>query len=161
MAGTAYRLKSGDTIFVFLRGIPKEEKIEDVVDESGYVSLPYINRIRAGGKTCSEFERAIRNSYLDNRIYKEITVNVVVPMRGYFVRGEVKQPGRFPLLSGVTVVQAIATAGGYTEFANPGKVRILRGGNSFTVNVQELEKHPERDRVVEVGDVILVPRSFF
>jgi len=157
----AYRVKPGDTIFIYLRGIPREEKIEDVVDESGYISLPYINRVRAGGRTSSELERTIRNSYLDNRIYKQVTVNVVVPTRGYFVRGEVRNPGRFALLSGVTIVQAIATAGGYSEFANPSKIRVLRGGTSFTVDVEDLEKHPEKDMEVEVGDVILVPRSLF
>jgi polysaccharide export outer membrane protein len=77
------------------------------------------------------------------------------------VRGEVLQPGRYKLTSGLTVVRALAAAGGYTEFANPRKVKILRGGKAFYVNLRELEQYPDRDIEIKPGDVMVVPRSMF
>ena len=66
---------------------------------------------------------------------------------------------RSQLVSGVTVVQAIATAGGYTEFANPRKLQLIRGEDTSRLNALDFEKNPERDVELESGDVIVVPRS--
>jgi len=156
-----YRLRPGDPIVVYLRGIPDESQIEDVLDERARITLPYIDTVSAYGKTSSELEREIRRLYLSKKIYKDISVNVVIPAQSYFVRGEIRQPGRFPLAGGLTVVQAMAAAGGYTEFANPSKVKILRGSERIKVNVKDLERHPEKDIEIETGDVIVVPRSIF
>ena len=158
----AYRLKAADPIIIYLRGIPEgEQSVDQVIDESGAISLPYINSIQAGGRTPTEIEQAIRKAYLDQQIYKYVTVNVVVPSRSYFLRGEVRQAGRFPLVSDVTLVQAIAGAGGFTEFADAGNVEVIRGTRRFKVNIRELEKHPDRDKGIQAGDVIIVHRSFF
>lgn len=162
---TVYRLKAGDPVVVYLRGIPGvpggEQQNEDIIDENGSINMPYIGAIQAGGKTSTELEQMVQKAYIDQQIYRYITVNVVVPSRSYYVRGEIKQPGRFQLLSRVTVVQAVAAAGGFTEFANPSKVEILRGNQRIRVDVAEFEKHPERDKELESGDVIIVQRSFF
>jgi len=162
---TVYRLKAGDPVVVYLRGIPGvpggEQQIEDIIDENGSINLPYVGAIQAGGKTSTELEQTIQKTYIDQQIYRYVTVNVVVPARSYYVRGEIRQPGRFPLLSRVTIVQAIAAAGGFTEFANPSKVEILRGNQRIRINVAEFEKYPERDKELESGDVIIVHRSFF
>jgi protein involved in polysaccharide export with SLBB domain len=162
---TAYRLKAGDPVVVYLRGIPGvpggEQSNEDIVDENGSINMPYVGAIQAGGKTSTELEQTVQKAYIDQQIYRYLTVSVVVPSRSYYVRGEIKQPGRFQILSRVTVVQAIAAAGGFTEFANPSKVEILRGNQRIRVNVAEFEKYPERDKELESGDVIIVQRSFF
>ena len=158
---SAYQLRPADRIVVTLRGIPTEEQIEDVVDERGYITLPYLDEIMAAGRTGSELERAIRSAYIDGKIYKNITVNVILPEQTYYVRGEVKTPGRYPLSSGVTILQAIAVAGGFTDFANAKKVKVVRGGKYFFVDTKDLERKPEKDVSVEAGDVIRVYRSVF
>ena len=98
-SSTAYRLKAGDPIVVYLRGIPGvpggEQQIEDIIDENGAINLPYVGAIQAGGKTSTELEQTIQKTYIDQQIYRYITVNVVVPSRSYYVRGEIRQPGRF------------------------------------------------------------------
>ncbi len=164
-SSSAYRLKVGDPVVIYLRGIPGvpggEQKLEDIIDENGNINMPYVGAIRAGGKTSTGLEQAIQKTYIDQQIYKMVTVNVVVPSRSYYVRGEIKQPGRFLLMSRVTVVQAIAAAGGFTDFANHSKVEILRGNQRMRVDVDAIEKHPERDRELESGDVIIVHRRFF
>ena len=157
-----YRLKPGDPVIINLRGIPGgDQQIEDQIDENGAVTLPFINMVQAAGRTSSELEQAVRKTYLDQQIYKYVTVNVIVAGRSYFVYGEVRAPGRFALGPGVTVLQAIAGAGGYTEFANKGKVEILRGSAVIELDARELEKRPEKDRPIESGDQIIVRRSMF
>ena len=160
-----YLLKVGDPMVIYLRGLPDmpggEKMIEDIVDETGVVNLPYIDGVVAAGKSRSELERAIEKEYVDKRIYRRLTVNVLVPSQRYYVRGEVRAPGPFPLVSGVTIVQALAAAGGYTEYADPGYVEIVRAENKFRVNARDLEKNPEHDQELEAGDVIIVHRSIF
>ena len=160
-AASVYLIKPGDLVVVHLRGIPQEQEIEDQVDEMGKINLPFINEVTAAGKSSSEMEREIRQAYIEQQIYRNIMVNVILPSQSYYVRGEVRQPGRFPLSSGVTMVQAIAAAGGYTEFANSRKVQLLRGNKADYYDARSLEVHPEKDVAIEAGDVIVVHRSVF
>ena len=156
-----YVLKIGDGVQVYLRGIPNPEVIEDVIDEYGMITLPFINDIRASGLPASELERTIRQTYLDQDIYRNVTVNVVVPTRFYFILGEVRGPGRFQIISATRVSQAIAAAGGYTEFAS-GKVQVKRNGRIFKVirNARRLERQPDDDILLEPDDVLEVLRSW-
>ena len=159
-----YRLKIGDPVVVYLRGIPGvpggEQQIENIVGEDGSIQLPYVNNINVLNMTATEAQDAIRRAYLDQQIYKHLTVNVVIPARSYYIRGEVRQPGRYPLMGTVTVLQAIAAAGGYTEFASYG-VDIVRGERRISLNMRHIEKRPELDQNIEPGDIIIVNRSFF
>ncbi len=61
----------------------------------------------------------------------------------------------------ITLLQAIAAASGYTEYANKRNVTITRNGQIMRFNAKEIEKHPERDVPVEAGDRIKVHRSFY
>lgn len=155
----AYRLRPGDAIVVAVR-TPAEQQFELVIDEHGLIKLPLIPDIRAAGMTGSELERTIKSAYINNKIYRDVTVNVMVPQRSYFVRGEVRAPGRYPIIGGVTLLQAIAAAGGYTEFANPRRIQVSRGGQQFTADAYEIERNPDSDIAIETGDVIVVPRRF-
>ncbi len=158
----AYTLRIGDPLIISLRGIPKEEQIEDQIDEDGEINMPFLGSVRAAGLTSGQLEDLLERLYIQERqIYRHVSINVVIPARSYFVRGEVRAPGKFQLVSGVTVVQAIAAAGGYTEFAKPSNVTITRGSKTFEVDARQLEQHPERDIPVEAGDVIVVGRTFF
>ena len=157
-----YRLRYGDPVIIFLRGIlPKDDQIEEIVDERGYVTLPYIDDVLAAGRTSSELEREIQRIYIERQIYRAITVSVVSPSQSFFVQGEVRQPQRYPLVSGTTVLQAIAAAGGYTEYADSKKVSLTRGRDVKVINMRDVERNPQQDLSVESGDVIRVPRSIF
>lgn len=157
-----YTLKVGDGIQVFLRGIPSPDAIEDVIDEVGMIALPLINDVQAAGLTASQLERSIRKIYLDKDIYRNISVNVVVPTRYYFIQGEIRAPGRFQIMSATRVSQAIAGSGGYTEYAS-GKVIVKRGGKIFKVirNAKRLERTPGDDIMLEPDDIIEVGRSIW
>lgn len=160
--GVAYILKQGDVLQISLRGIPNAEAIELVIDEKGMITLPFINEVRAAGQTSSELSRTIRQIYQDEGIYRNISVSIAVPTRFYFVQGEIRQPGRFQLVSATRVSQALAGAGGYTEFAS-GQVIIKRGGKIVKTirNARRLERSPKDDIWVEPDDIIEVRRSFW
>ncbi len=157
---TFYRFKSGDPVVIHLRGIyPKDEAVEDIIDEDGNLTIPLIGDIPAAGKSTSQLESDISRLYIDGGYYRTITVNVVMPSPFYFIRGEIRSPGRFPVVSGVTILQAIAAAGGYTEFAKQSSVQLIRGKTTTTINIRDIERNPERDIRLESGDVIVVGRS--
>lgn len=157
----SYRLRPGDPVLISLRGIPESANYEFMIDESGMINLPYIPPIRASGLTASGLQRVIRETYIEEQIYRNVTVNVMMPAQSYFVRGEVRQPGRYPLTTGMTVLQALAAAGGYTEFANPRRVEIIRGGETMVENARSMEQNPEQDFELKANDVIIVRRSIF
>ncbi len=158
--GASYRLRSGDTLIIHLR-TTQLEQIESLVDENGDVKLPFIGTVRAAGFTASELEDRIQKDYVEKKIYRYLTVHVLVPTRSYFVRGEVRGPGRFSLVGSVTVLQAIATAGGYTDFADLTDVRLTRGDKTVRLNAKDIERNPEKDIEIEAGDVIVVKRTWY
>jgi polysaccharide export outer membrane protein len=158
---SAHRLKVGDSVIVMLRTPPTEQQFEMMIDEKGELKLPLLDPMHAEGLTMSELERRIEKTYVDQKVYRYVSANVLVPSRSYFVRGEIRQPGRYPLLGGVTLLQAIAAAGGYTEFANGRKVQVVRGSTTQTVDAKDFEKNPEKDIELQNGDVVIVPRTWY
>lgn len=151
---SAYLLQPGDQMMITLRGIPNPEEIQESVDEDGTINLPFIGEVKLGGKPVSEAEKVIQQTYIEKQIFKTITVNVLMPSQSYYIRGEVRLPGRYPLGSGMTLVQAVAAAGGYSDYASTRSVEVTRGGRTVTVNARDAKNFP-----VETGDVIVVPRS--
>lgn len=158
-----YRLKTGDRLFVTLSGSGGlSEQVETVIDDEGAVKLRYIGAVKAAGRTATELENEIEAEYTDRqKIYKEVVARVVVPNTFYFIGGEVRQPGRFPLIGRVTLSQAIPSAGNFTEWANKGKVILARGDDRFEIDFRKIADDPTRDVELQPGDVITVKRRTF
>ena len=156
----AYTLKPLDPIYIRFSGIMEQQQLELVIDENGEISLLHIREpIKAAGITASKLEDKIERLYVEGGIYKNVSVNVTMTAKIYYVQGEVLQPGQFQLMSGTTLLQAIAGARGYTPYANKKKVTITRHGKIYTYNAKELEKDPSLDVKIEAGDVIKVWQS--
>jgi len=157
-----YKLCSLDPVQISLLGIPEEKQLESVIDEKGNLSLPYIDEpVKASGLTTSELERKIQKIYVDNQIYRNITINVMTSAKSYYIEGEVEKPQEYPLTRRITLLQAIAAASGYNDFANRKNVTITRNGKVIKVNAKDIEKHPDWDIPIEAGDRINVHRSMF
>jgi polysaccharide export outer membrane protein len=88
-------------------------------------------------------------------------VNVITTAKIYYVEGEVLRPQEYPLTRRITLMQAVAAAGGYNDYANRNKVTITRNGQVMRFDIKAIEKHPERDVPIEAGDRIKVHRSIF
>jgi len=157
-----YNLKPLDPLFVSLLGIPDEKELQIVVDEYGQIKLPYIEEpVQVSGLSVSAVERKIQDIYIQGGIYRNVTVNIQTSAKSYFLEGEVNQPTEYPLNRPITLLQAIAAAGGYTDFADKTDITITRGGRNIEVNAKKLEKNPELDIPLEAGDRIKVDRTFY
>lgn len=126
------------------------------VDSSGYVSVPLAGRVKAAGLTARQLEGAIASA-LSQGMLKDPRVNVeVANYRPFFILGEVKRAGEYPYKSGLTVLDAVASAGGYTYRANEGKVVIRRAGSTAE------EIYPlDAPVLVFPGDNIRIPERWF
>lgn len=155
----AVKLKPLDPLYIRFSGIMEQQQLELSVDENGEISLLHIEPIMAAGMTPSQLADTIERMYIDGGIYKNVSVNVTMTAKVFYVQGEVIQPGQFPLQSGTTLIQAIANARGYTAFAWQSRVTITRHGKVYKFNMKDLEKDPAKDVKIEAGDVIKVPQK--
>jgi polysaccharide export outer membrane protein len=126
------------------------------VDSSGYVSVPLAGRVRAAGTTTRQLERAI-TAALAKGIVRDPRVNVeIAAYRPFYILGEVKKSGEYPYRVGMTVLDAVASAGGFTYRANESKVYLRRAGST----VEEI--YPlDAPVLVFPGDNIRIPERFF
>jgi len=150
-----YRLGPADKVRLIVFG---EDALsgEFVVSGNGKVSLPLIGEVQAAGLTTRAFQdevqNALRAGYLkDPRVSAE-----VLNFRPYYIMGEVSSPGKYPYTDDLTVVNAVATAGGFTYRANKGKVYIKRIG-------EERERSYPLTGTTKVrpGDTIRIPERLF
>ena len=148
-----YVLGSGDRIRIVVFG-QEDLSGEFEIDGTGYVSLPLIKEVTASGLTLRQLEALIAGK-LKPDFLKNPRVNVeVLNYRPFYIIGQVKKPGSYPYVSGMSVINAVALAGGYTYRAREGKVLITRSKNGKRKPANHTTK-------VMPGDVIEVPERFF
>ncbi|WP_369062137.1 polysaccharide biosynthesis/export family protein [Caulobacter sp. 73W] len=150
-----YVLGSGDKVRVITFG---EEQLtgEFFVGGEGRVALPLIGEVKAGGLTVRQFQGEIETALKDGYI-KEPRVSVeVLNYRPFYILGEVKSPGTYPYTSGLTVLNAVATAEGFSYRADTKKVHIKRANESEERTYPLTQATP-----VAPGDTIRIGERFF
>ena len=152
-------LRPNDLITVVFSGINNPPKNhEERIKEDGMLTLPLELRIRAEGKSVGQLQKEIHDLYVPD-YYKMLTVTVNTENRFFYVSGEVRQPNRVLYSGEMTVTKAIAASGGFTDFGNKKKVRLIRAnGQVVVVNCLEAQSRPELDLPVYPGDQVLVKR---
>ena len=128
------------------------------VQDDGTITLSLIGSITAVGKTEGELQKEIHDLYVP-KYYQHLNVTVKGETTYFYVDGEVQQRGQKEYPGGMTIVKAIAAAGGFTDFANQKKVRLTRGNHTETINVKKAIRDPRYDVPVYPGDKIYVPRT--
>jgi polysaccharide export outer membrane protein len=127
-----------------------------LVDGAGYVSIPLAGRIRAAGLTVSALERAI-TSQLNRGLIKDPKVNVQISVYApFYIHGEVKQSGEFAYKPGMTVLDAVASAGGFTYRADEGTAYVRSAGETVERAYSLTARVPVRP-----GDNIRIAERFF
>ncbi|MFC7334940.1 polysaccharide biosynthesis/export family protein [Rhodocista pekingensis] len=149
-----YRLGSGDKLRVAVFAEP-DLSGEFEVEGAGIISLPLIGQLKAGGLTPRELERAIADKLADGYLVNPRVSVEVMNYRPFFILGEVNSPGSYAYVNGMTVLNAVALAGGYTYRARKDRIVILRGGRS---NDEELASEATE---VLPGDIIRIPERLF
>ena len=162
--GDTGRLRVDDALSIVFSGVPMPpEKFDGRIKEDGTVRLSLIGDVVAKGKTTGELEKEIRQEYLTKGYYKA-TLNVTVnaESRAFIVLGEVYNRSRQVHTGKITVLGAIAAAGGFTDFANKKNVLIIRvDGKKEHVNCVKALKDTKLDIEVYPGDRIIVPRRLY
>jgi polysaccharide export outer membrane protein len=134
------------------------------VRPDGKVSLPLLNDVQAAGLTAIQLSNAIHDGltkYLNN---PQVTVTVMeINSRRVYITGEVNRPGALPLLPNMTVLQALSSGGGFTQFAKLKNIYVLRTEDGKQIklpfNYREVVKgkNQEQNILLLPGDVIVVP----
>jgi polysaccharide export outer membrane protein len=149
-----YRLASGDQIRVT---VFRHEDLsgEFQLDGLGNFSLPLVGQINADGMTVREAENAIREKLMAGYLVDPQVSVEVLNYRPFYILGEVKQPGSYPFVNGMTVLNAVALAGGYTYRASEGRITVTRGGSGG----RQVRAEPTTS--ILPGDIVNVPERFF
>jgi polysaccharide export outer membrane protein len=134
-----------------------KERIRD----DGKLILPYNIIVQAAGRTTAQLQDDIRSAYVP-KLYNHLTVTVKTEERFYFVGGEVRVPNRQYYYGDITVLRAIDTAGGFTDFANRSNIELRRhNGQTVKVNWKKVMKDPTKDPIVYPNDQIIVHKRIF
>ncbi|HFQ5021279.1 TPA: polysaccharide biosynthesis/export family protein [Vibrio vulnificus] len=149
-----YLLGTGDKIEIIVYG-EDDLSMKLKIGKAGLVNFPYIGEVKLTRRTPSEIETEIENrlrgDYLLNPM---VTVNLE-SFRLFYISGEVEQPNGYEYQPRLTVEQAIAMAGGFTDRADKGDINIRSGSTLELIEDVELT-HP-----VNPGDTVIVEQSFF
>ncbi|MEM7407776.1 MAG: polysaccharide biosynthesis/export family protein [Pseudomonadota bacterium] len=146
----------GDTVSVKVYGEPDLDVAASKVTREGIVAVPLIGDIKVLNRSAADVRADISARFADGYL-KNPSVRVsVVQLRLYYIKGEIKRPGGYRYVDGLSIEKAIALAGGFTERAAEDDISVFS------------EKTPERVRTpvslrakVSAGDVITIGESFF
>lgn len=150
-----YRLGTGDRIQIRVFG-EEDLSMETRIGDDGVIVYPFLGTLNLKGMTVRELEQRIveglRPDYLIN---PSVTVSLL-EYRNFFIYGEVRSPGGFGFQPGLSVRQAVALAGGFTERASRNRITVVRdadpAGESQSIGLND---------PVRPGDTITVAQSFF
>ena len=134
------------------------------VRPDGKISLPLLNDVQAAGLSPEQLAAALAEKMGKFLNKPRVTVIVTaINSQRVFVVGEVLRAGAFPLLPGMTVLQALASAGGFTTFADVKKIHVMRVRDgkqvqlAFSYREVLRGEKPEQNITLEPGDTIIVP----
>ena len=150
-----YRLGPNDRTRIIVYGQPNLTG-EFVLDGSGNLAFPLIGNVPASGMTPTELQRAIA-AKLDPDYLHNPSVSVeVASRRPFYVVGEVQKPGSYPYVTDMTLLNAVATAGGQTYRANMGRFYVKRVVDGQTVRVAATQESR-----LQPGDTVIVRERYF
>jgi polysaccharide export outer membrane protein len=163
-AGSDYVIGPEDVLQVT---VWKNDNLSRVVPvrPDGKISLPLLHDVQAAGLTAMQLRDKVSRALAEFMPNPEVSV-IVTDIRSFrvSVMGEVQRPGVLLLKSSTTVLEAIAMAGGFRDFASPSKIVVVRrdaAGQSqkipFNYNKAIRNGETEDNIVLKTGDVIVVP----
>jgi polysaccharide biosynthesis/export protein len=163
-SGGDYVIGAGDTLDITTWKEADLSRTDVLVRLDGKISFPLLNDVQAAGVTTGELKRTIEEglkAYVANPV---VTVGVKSPAsQKFYVLGEVARTGEYPLIKNMSILQAFAVAGGFTQWAAKDEILLLRreGGKEkiYRVNYKDITKgkDPAQNLVIQADDTIVVP----
>jgi protein involved in polysaccharide export with SLBB domain len=154
LVSSSYRLGSGDRVRVT---VFRHEDLsgEFALDGAGNFAMPLVGEIKAYGLTTREAEMRIQEKLSDGYLVDPQVAVEVLNYRPFYILGEVRAPGAYPYVNGMTVLNAVALAGGFSYRAKQDEFLLQRGGsNSGSTEVAG-------DSALLPGDIVTVQERFF
>ena len=161
---TAYKISPGDILNI-VTWKEADFTIEKVlVRVDGKISFPLLNDVQASGLTPLMLKNVIESGLKNYVANPVVTVAIVDPQsQKFYILGEVKNTGEYPIVKNLTVMQAFAIAGGFTEWAEKDEIVLVRyeGGKRkvYRIDYKAMAKGKklEQDLLLQADDTIIVP----
>lgn len=162
-----YVVGDGDVLeFKFFKNSEYNEKVK--VRPDGFITLEHIGELKVTGKTPAEITDLVTAAYSKILVEPQITM-FVREFSGHFcyVMGEVEEPGQYKVVNGMSIMRAIASAGGSLRSGKMNSVIVIRGDQNrnteisrVNLSISSLAKKEGNDLRVRPFDIIYVPRTF-
>lgn len=162
---SSYSLGAYDEIRIDVFGIDALSNQNVQVDASGRIAFPLVGTIEAAGKTPGELATVIQSGLRTSHVRNpQVTVNLTKSVSQLItVEGEVKEPGIYPVLGKMTLLRAIASAKGTTEFSKLNEVVVFRtvDGKSYAAlyDIRAVRRGAYADPEIYPGDIVMVGES--
>lgn len=160
-----YRVQIGDRLDVTFFTHPEQNRLV-MVRPDGRISMPFVGDVQAAGRPPQEIARELERSYANVLVNPRVDVLVDQVSAEFYVFGEVKAPGRYPLEKPTDLLQALAVAGGYNGMSRLSSIVLLRKGRdgrayAAVLDFREYMDASRRDRVVQLRaeDIVWVPKD--
>ena len=160
----AYIIGSGDMLEIVTWKEPDFSRPEVLVRTDGNITFPLLGDVPAAGKTPVQLKQELEKrlkEFIDNPF---VTVTLIDPAsKKIYILGEVLNTGEYPLIKNLTVLQAFALAGGFTEWASKSEIILLRRVNGkdqrMVINYKRIVQGKELDKnlALVADDTIIVP----
>ncbi len=159
-----YEIGAGDILGITTWKEPDFTREEVLVRLDGKITFPLLNDVPAAGLTTMDLKRVIENGLKDYISNPVVTVNVRQPLsKRFYILGEVRRTGEYPLVKHLTVLQAFALAGGFTEWASKKEIILLRQENGkdkiYRINYKDITRGKDFSQNIKLktDDTIIVP----
>lgn len=160
----SYKIGSGDILEIITWKEPDFSREEVLVRIDGKITFPLLNDVQAAGQTTLELKKNMEEKLKDFVETPVITVTVRTPgSQKFYILGEVARTGEYDLIKNLTVLQAFALAGGFTEWASKNEIILLRrvGGEIKMISIKYKDivkgKDLSQDIPIKANDTIIVP----
>lgn len=162
-ADTAYLIGPEDVLDINVWKEPDVSRLVPVRPD-GKISLPLVNDVQAAGSTPQQLAATVTEKLRKFLTDPQVTVIVAaINSQRVYVVGEVLRAGAFPLIPGMTVLQALSSAGGFSTFADVKRIHVMRVVNGkhteIPFNYREVLKgdNPDQNITLVPGDTVVVP----
>ena len=161
-----YRLAAGDSFDVSFELSPEFNQTV-IIQPDGYVTLKAVGDVKVAGQTVPELTQTLRTAY--SKMLNDPLIAVVLKdfEKPYFIAdGQVSHPGRYDMRGTVTLTEAVAIAGGFTEMAKHSQVLLFRRVNDQWLsakifNIKDMQRKGDlhEDPTLRPGDMLIVPKN--
>ena len=158
-----YKIGVGDILRINTWKEPDLSLEDAMVRSDGIITFPLLDDIKAQGLTTMELKAKIEKKLTDYVEAPNVTITLANPTsQKFYILGEVMNTGEYPIIKNLTVMQAFALAGGFTEWASKNKILLIRRSDgqktTITIKYKDILKGDfSKDIALKADDTIIVP----